>query len=411
MTTEIAAPLIAKDSDDSSKTFAKTSALEKISESAASQVKGLDNQTQELRKRQNQFADNLHGDDVSKTGIKALLSKNKNAQKEAVSKYLKHWDGATDKAAEDKRLEDYNESTHSYYNVVTDFYEYGWGTSFHFSRYYKGENFQQATARHEHYLAHQADIQDGDLVLDVGCGVGGPAREIARFTNCNVIGLNNNDYQIKKANYYAKKFGLQDQMRFVKGDFMNMDFEPNTFDKVYAIEATCHAPVLKGVYGEIYKVLKPNGIFAVYEWVMTDKYDDTNEEHRKIAYDIEVGDGIPKMYSRTTAVEALTSVGFEILKQEDLANLDDPVPWYYPLTGEWKYIQTLADVGTFFRTSYIGRVVTTNLLKVFEKVGLAPSGSVDVANSLESAAVGLVAGGEQGLFTPMMLFVCRKPAN
>ena len=38
-------------------------------------------------------------------------------------------------------------------------------------------------------------IQPGDVVLDVGCGVGGPAREIATFSECNVVGLNNNDYQ------------------------------------------------------------------------------------------------------------------------------------------------------------------------------------------------------------------------
>lgn len=57
-------------------------------------------------------------------------------------------------------------------------------------------------------------------VLDVGCGVGGPAREIAKFTGCNVVGLNNNDYQIDRATAYAEKEGLADQLKFVKGDFM-----------------------------------------------------------------------------------------------------------------------------------------------------------------------------------------------
>jgi cyclopropane fatty-acyl-phospholipid synthase-like methyltransferase len=38
-------------------------------------------------------------------------------------------------------------------------------------------------------------IQPGEVVLDVGCGVGGPAREIALFTDANIVGLNNNDYQ------------------------------------------------------------------------------------------------------------------------------------------------------------------------------------------------------------------------
>lgn len=57
-------------------------------------------------------------------------------------------------------------------------------------------------------------------VLDVGCGVGGPAREIAKFTGCHVTGLNNNDYQIDRATYYGAKEGLSDQLDFVKGDFM-----------------------------------------------------------------------------------------------------------------------------------------------------------------------------------------------
>jgi ubiquinone/menaquinone biosynthesis C-methylase UbiE len=57
-------------------------------------------------------------------------------------------------------------------------------------------------------------------VLDVGCGVGGPAREIVKFTGCNVVGLNNNDYQIERATRYAEKEGLSDKLSFVKGDFM-----------------------------------------------------------------------------------------------------------------------------------------------------------------------------------------------
>jgi len=44
-------------------------------------------------------------------------------------------------------------------------------------------------------MAMKLGIQPGEVVLDVGCGVGGPAREMAIFTDCNVVGLNNNDYQ------------------------------------------------------------------------------------------------------------------------------------------------------------------------------------------------------------------------
>lgn len=368
--------------------------------------------TSDLRRRQAQFTEELHGDDIgSKSGFSAFISKNKSAQKEAVAKYLRHWDGKTDKEAEEKRLQDYNEGTHSYYNVVTDFYEYGWGTSFHFSRFYKGENFHASVARHEHYLAYKAGIQEGDLVLDVGCGVGGPASEIARFTGCNIVGLNNNDYQVAKANWNAKKSQLHNQLQFVKGDFMHMDFDDNTFDKVYAIEATCHAPKLEGVYGEIYRVLKPGGTFAVYEWVMSDRYDESNPEHRKIAYEIEVGDGIPKMFPAQVARDALRNVGFEVTLAKDLAEEPNEVPWYYPLTGEWKYVQTLADLATFFRTSFFGRKFTTFMVYLMELLGIAPQGSTKVTLALEEAAVGLVAGGRSKLFTPMMLFIARKPED
>lgn len=64
-------------------------------------------------------------------------------------------------------------------------------------------------------------------VLDVGCGVGGPAREIAKFTGCHVTGLNNNDYQIDRATHYAEKEGLSKQLAFVKGDFMVCCASPN----------------------------------------------------------------------------------------------------------------------------------------------------------------------------------------
>jgi sterol 24-C-methyltransferase len=109
------------------------------------------------------------------------------------------------------------------------------------------------------------NLKPGMRVLDVGCGVGGPAREIARFADVNIVGLNNNEFQVGRARKYAAKAGLSDQVTFVKGDFMKLSeqFGENSFDAVYAIEATVHAPSFEGVYGEIMKVLKPGGIVSI----------------------------------------------------------------------------------------------------------------------------------------------------
>jgi sterol 24-C-methyltransferase len=69
-------------------------------------------------------------------------------------------------------------------------------------------------------------------VLDVGCGIGGPATQIAVFSGVNITGLNNNELQIGRAREYTKRMGVEDQVQFVKGDFMKLSeqFAENSFD-------------------------------------------------------------------------------------------------------------------------------------------------------------------------------------
>jgi len=174
-------------------------------------------------------------------------------------------------------------SNSGYYDGATELYEYGWAKSFHFSRFYKGEALAASLARHEHYLASQMSLRPGMRVLDVGCGVGGPAREIARFSDARIVGLNNNEFQIGRARRYTKEAGLEDQVQFVKGDFMKLSeqFGENAFDAgcrllcllmqiheteytirrtVYAIEATVHAPTWR-VFTAKYSKFSNQGVW------------------------------------------------------------------------------------------------------------------------------------------------------
>ncbi|RAL11818.1 sterol 24-C-methyltransferase [Aspergillus homomorphus CBS 101889] len=369
---------------------------------------------QENHVRDAEFNRVLHGKSAqSQGGIAAMRGKDAAAQKAAVDEYFKHWDN---KAAEDEteeiraaRRAEYATLTRHYYNLATDFYEYGWGSSFHFCRFAPGEPFRQAIARHEHYLAHTMGLKANMKVLDVGCGVGGPAREIVKFSDANVTGLNNNDYQIERATRYAEREGLSHKLNFVKGDFMQMKFEDNTFDAVYAIEATVHAPELVGVYKEIFRVLKPGGVFGVYEWLMTDAYDNNDPEHRKIRLGIEQGDGISNMVKVSEGLQAIKDAGFELLHNEDLADRPDSIPWYYPLAGSFKHMGSIWDFFTIARMTWWGRGLAHRFVGALEKVGFAPVGSQKTADSLALAGDCLVAGGEKKLFTPMYLMVARKP--
>jgi len=190
-----------------------------------------------------------------------------------------------------------------------------------------------------------------------------------------------------------------------------MNFPDNTFDAVYAIEATVHAQTLKGVYSEIFRVLKPGGVFGVYEWLMTDNYDENNAEHRQIRLDIELGNGISNMEPISVGLKAMRDSGFELLHNEDLADRDDPMPWYWPIAGEMKYLQTYMDLFTVVRMTHWGRRVAHNVVGALEFLRIFPAGTKKTADSLSTGAEGLVNGAKLKLFTPMYLMVGRKPAN
>src|SRR4051812_41276650 len=62
--------------------------------------------------------------------------------------------------------------------------------------------------RHEMLLAHKLELKPGMIALDMGCGIGGPGRVMARFSEAKIIGLNNNDYQLGRAKALTAEQGL-----------------------------------------------------------------------------------------------------------------------------------------------------------------------------------------------------------
>jgi len=298
------------------------------------------------------------------------------------------------------RKGNYTKMVNHFYDLATDFYEFGWGHSFHFAPRHKWESFEASIARHEMWLAYKLQLKPGQRALDVGCGVGGPMRAIARFSNAHIVGLNNNDYQIERAKRLNQQAGLAHQCSFLKADFMKVPQEDNLYDAIYQVEATCHAPDKVGVYKEIKRLLKPGQLFGGYEWIITDKYDASNPEHKKIKEGIEVGNGLPDLEKPSVIVDALKAAGFEVLEAYDLAPTGD-LPWYYALSPSFS-------IFGFLHTG-VGRWLTGRLVRAMEYSRIAPPGSVKVHNMLESAATDLVAGGVQQIFSPMFFILARKP--
>ncbi|XP_015075251.1 24-methylenesterol C-methyltransferase 2-like [Solanum pennellii] len=279
----------------------------------------------------------------------------------------------------------------TFYDLVTDIYEWGWGQSFHFSPRIRGKSHGDATRIHEEMAVNLLNVEPGARVLDVGCGVGGPMRAIAAHSGANVVGITINEYQVERARAHNKKAGLDSMCEVVCGNFLKMPFDDNSFEGAYSIEATCHAPKLEEVYAEIYRVLKPGSFYVSYEWVTTELYNSDDPEHVEIVRGIERGDALPGLRSYKDIANIATKVGFEVIKESDLAK-PPAEPWWTRLKmGRIAY--------------WRNHVVVT----VLSWLRIAPKGVVDVHDMLLVTADYLAKGGETGIFSPMHMILCRKP--
>lgn len=305
------------------------------------------------------------------------------------------------------REKSYAQLVSSYYDLATEFYEWGWGQSFHFADRRKGESFHSSILRHETYLAGRLGVNHNAKLLDCGCGVGGPARNIASFTGAHVTGITINAFQVNRGNTLSRQQGMSERVKLVEGDFMKLPFPDNSFDGVYAIEATCHAPDRLGVYSEILRVLKPGGVFATYEWCLTDKYDKENADHGWIKKAIEEGDGLPDMCHTSVCTKAVEDAGFDLVEARDCA-LDGGFvdPWYRPLTPSWK-----PWVLPGFQFNPVVFVLFPYILKALELIRVVPVGTCKTQVMLQAGGIGCERGGDTGVFTPMWLMVGRKPAK
>ncbi len=240
-------------------------------------------------------------------------------------------------------------------------------------------------------------------VLDVGCGVGGPMRNLARVSGASILGLTISGHQVTKGNEKHLRAGLGHLCRSVEGDFCQMPFPDEHFDAVYEIESCCHAADRRAPFREAFRVLKPGALFGGYDWCLTRAFDRRNPSHELIRVGIEKGDGLPPLCTTDEHDEALRDAGFELLETEDKALTADPwTPWYQPLMAGLSLRQ--------FKNSRAGALFTHGLVTALERLHLAPKGTVATHAMLRIAQSALPAGGRLGIFTPNYFFLARKPA-
>ena len=117
-------------------------------------------------------------------------------------------------------------------------------------------------------LASAAVLKSGDAVLDLGCGVGGPARYLAATFGCTVAGVDLSPSFIEAATYLTRRCGLDGQVAFRVGDALDLPFDDGAFDVVFLQHVAMNIANRPALYAEVRRVLKPGGRFAIYDLVL-----------------------------------------------------------------------------------------------------------------------------------------------
>ena len=301
---------------------------------------------------------------------------------------------------------DHTETVNDYYDLCSEIMQFGWDESLHFAPLKPGETLEDSIIRHQRLMIEALQLCGGMRIIDVGCGVGGPMRRVARESGATVFCLNNNAQQLEKAKRRNVEAGLDHLAEYLKCNFMDMGaIEAHTFDAAYAIESTCHAPDKRQAFAEIYRVLKPGALFWGQEMCMTEHFEPDNSRHQAIKKDLMLGIALNDIATFSEVNRALEAVGFEIIEAADRDVQDGPsTPWYQPMQGRRGTLRSA------FRRTPLGRKAMIGALRLAEAVGYLPKGLTPVVRLMDRTADAYVAGGKSGIFTPLYCFLARKPA-
>lgn len=105
-------------------------------------------------------------------------------------------------------------------------------------------------------------------VLDVGCGIGGSSRHIAKTLghHCQTVGVTLSPNQQKRAREHTNKSGLENHCKFMVADALALPFNDRTYDYVWALESGEHMPDKRKFIAEAFRVLKPGGKIIMATW-------------------------------------------------------------------------------------------------------------------------------------------------
>jgi sterol 24-C-methyltransferase len=219
----------------------------------------------------------------------------------------------------------YSHLVREHYAAFGDAYEAAWGSSFHFAIFSAPDQPRvQAIQATEWLVAEAGGFGPGMQLLDVGCGRGGPALEIAEHTGAEVTGVDLLERNVLLARMRAGDRSLDGRTRFLQADALALPFANESFDGVYAFESGCHVADKAQYYRECTRVLRPGGAFVGIDWLAREGL--TPEEHLRWIEPVCRHFTCPDLISPAELRDLLAASGLIPEETEDLAARGEVAP-------------------------------------------------------------------------------------
>lgn len=114
-------------------------------------------------------------------------------------------------------------------------------------------------------LARMAGLRPGLRVLDVGGGLGGPARTVATQFGCPVTVVDLTESYVRAGAAFTARLGLADRVTHRRGDALTLDVETDSFDLVWTQNSGMNIPDKERLYAGFARLLRPGGLLAMQE--------------------------------------------------------------------------------------------------------------------------------------------------
>lgn len=169
-------------------------------------------------------------------------------------------------------------------------------------------------------LAEYLNLSASSHVLDIGSGLGGPARTLAETFGCRVTGIDLTQAFCDAAKSLSSWVGLSDRVEFRQGDATSLPFEGAMFDAAITIHVAMNISAKDRMYAEARRVLKPGGRFAVYDVLQG--------EGGEVLFPVPWArePSISHLATPDEMMSLLSQVGFRILKVED--STEESLRWF-----------------------------------------------------------------------------------